>query len=67
MSAEELVTGKPVIGQDVSILRQQTYFHSPEAQKLFKPNEGKSVIDAIDRRIALWKVCMRKCWTDGKT
>jgi hypothetical protein len=39
----------------LDVLRQQTYFDSPEAEKLFKPIEDETVLDAIDRRIELWQ------------
>jgi hypothetical protein len=48
---------------DIEELRKQTYFDSADAEKLFKPTEDETVLDAIDRRIELWKGVHER--TDG--
>jgi hypothetical protein len=48
-------SGPDILQLTIDELRKQSYFDSREAEALFNPAEEETVLDAIDRRIELWK------------
>jgi hypothetical protein len=47
--------GPDILQLTIDELRKQSYFDSTEDEMLFNPTEDETVLDAIDRRIELWK------------